>query len=354
VDDDVLRIGSANMSRRSMAVDTECDLALAAEGDERIACCVAAVRSRLLADHLGVSAAEVAAATARMPSLIAAIESVPARRHRLEPLAPPEAVWLDSVPSDAHVFDPAEPIAVDRLLRRLLPPELQSAIHRPFLNGAANLLGLAAVVAAASALDLDTSAIVVAARDVASNPVTVLGLFVLGGLVFVPVTLMIVATVLLVGMPIGLALAIAGVMTSALATYGVGRWLGRTWVRRLTGRRVGRVSAAIARGALPAVAAARLLALSPFTAMNLNAGAARLPLRDYVLGTLFGSIPGVMAIALGATGVAALMRRFTVAGLAGLGGGAAVLLVIGVGLHRILASRTRAPAPPEQRAVGHA
>jgi uncharacterized membrane protein YdjX (TVP38/TMEM64 family) len=147
---------------------------------------------------------------------------------------------------------------------------------------------------------------------------------------------------------------VAGVTPSALATYGVGRWLGRTWVRRLTGRRVGRVSAAIARGALPAVAAARLLALSPFTAMNLTAGAARLPLRAYVLGTLFGSIPGVLAIALGATGVATAMRGFTAAGLAALGGGALVLLGIGVGLHRLLADRPRASARPEHRILGHA
>src|SRR4029434_4629405 len=51
-DDRFVRIGSANFSRRSMGVDTECDLAVDAAGDPRIEVGVRQIRTRLLAEHL--------------------------------------------------------------------------------------------------------------------------------------------------------------------------------------------------------------------------------------------------------------------------------------------------------------
>src|SRR5690606_1463199 len=54
VDDQFLRIGSANVTHRSMGVDTECDLAVDAAGDARLAAGIRQVRARLLAEHLGL------------------------------------------------------------------------------------------------------------------------------------------------------------------------------------------------------------------------------------------------------------------------------------------------------------
>lgn len=120
VDDALLRVGSANLSNRSMAVDTECDVALAASDDDT-AEGIAAVRDRLLADHLGATPTEVATATAETGSLIAAIERLRGRAHTLEPLPIRAPGWLDGLPNEAHVFDPPEPIEPARLLT---PPRL--------------------------------------------------------------------------------------------------------------------------------------------------------------------------------------------------------------------------------------
>ena len=80
VDDRLLRIGSSNLSNRSMGFDTECDLAIEAqtEGGET-ARAIAGLRNRLLGEHLGVSPDEVAVATAAQGSLVAAIESLRGR-----------------------------------------------------------------------------------------------------------------------------------------------------------------------------------------------------------------------------------------------------------------------------------
>jgi phospholipase D1/2 len=82
IDDRFLRIGSANLNNRSMGTDTECDLAIEAARPEHRAA-VRAVRHRLLADHCGVTAEEVARFFAGGGDLLAAVEKLPGRGHSL-------------------------------------------------------------------------------------------------------------------------------------------------------------------------------------------------------------------------------------------------------------------------------
>src|SRR5688572_12986389 len=60
VDDRWLRVGSANISNRSMGFDTECDLTVDANGREDVRRAIAGFRDRLLGEHLGVEPAVVA------------------------------------------------------------------------------------------------------------------------------------------------------------------------------------------------------------------------------------------------------------------------------------------------------
>ncbi len=354
VDDELLRIGSANLSNRSMAVDTECDLALEAAGDPRLARAIAAVRDRLLGDHLGVEPARVAAAVAATGSLLAAVDRLAGGTHTLVPLAPPPPGWLDALPDEAHLFDPTDPIAPELLMERLVPPEVQGSLHHPFLRGGANLLALSVAVAAAYGMGLDVVAVTEPARRLAGEPVLVLLLFVGGGLAFVPVTILIVATVLALGPAHGLPLAVAGVLASAIVSYGIGRALGRERMGRLAGRRLNRLTARLSRRGALAVAAARMLALAPFTVMNLVAGAWRVPFRDYALGTLLGTVPGVIAIALGTGGLVSLTRRFAIAGLGVLVAGGVTALLIGLRLGRLERPRLSARGGSLANAADHA
>jgi phosphatidylserine/phosphatidylglycerophosphate/cardiolipin synthase-like enzyme len=74
IDDQLLRVGSANLNNRSMGVDTECDLAIEGVRDDTRRA-INAVRWRLLGEHLDVSPEEIAAATERLGSMVAAIDS---------------------------------------------------------------------------------------------------------------------------------------------------------------------------------------------------------------------------------------------------------------------------------------
>lgn len=53
IDDELLLVGSANLNNRSMVLDTECNIAIDANGDPRIQGALALMRNTLLAEHLG-------------------------------------------------------------------------------------------------------------------------------------------------------------------------------------------------------------------------------------------------------------------------------------------------------------
>jgi phosphatidylserine/phosphatidylglycerophosphate/cardiolipin synthase-like enzyme len=78
VDDMVIRVGSSNMNNRSLGLDSECDLtlsaALSANAGSEVA--IAALRTRLLAEHLGTEPHIVDANFQRTGSIITTIEEL--------------------------------------------------------------------------------------------------------------------------------------------------------------------------------------------------------------------------------------------------------------------------------------
>ena len=84
IDDRFLRIGSANMNNRSMGADSECDLAIEAKSRaERRA--IVEIRNRLIGEHCGVTATDVARALKRQRnSLIAVADTLAANGHSLK------------------------------------------------------------------------------------------------------------------------------------------------------------------------------------------------------------------------------------------------------------------------------
>ena len=121
-DDEVLRLGSSNVNNRSMRLDTECDLAIAARDDaERT--CVRAIRDGLVAEHLGVPV-EVAAAAIDADGLIGAIERLRGEGKTLRPYEVPDLNAVEEWLADNEVLDPEgpeemfEPVSKRGLFRR--------------------------------------------------------------------------------------------------------------------------------------------------------------------------------------------------------------------------------------------
>jgi uncharacterized membrane protein YdjX (TVP38/TMEM64 family) len=127
---------------------------------------------------------------------------------------------------------------------------------------------------------------------------TTLVAYIVGGLLLVPVTLLILTTGIVFGPVKGLAFALAGAFTGAAVYYWLGRWLGRDVVQRFAGPRVRAATRAVARRGLLAVATVRLVPIAPHVVVGLAAGAARISFRDYMLGTIVAMLPGAAILVL--------------------------------------------------------
>lgn len=126
VDGRTLRIGSANMNNRSMGLDTECDVTIDA-GDEG-ADAIRAIRDGLIAEHLGLPAATVAAEIDARGSLISTIEALRGEGRSLRPYEVPDLGAIEAWLADNEVLDPESPsemfeaTAKRGLFRRLRHP----------------------------------------------------------------------------------------------------------------------------------------------------------------------------------------------------------------------------------------
>ena len=108
VDDTALRVGSSNLNNRSVALDTECDLAV--EGtDAATRATIAALRDRLVAEHLAVPPERVTEAIAREGSLLGALRRLNRGPRSLRPFDVPEEDSLIDPLLGADLLDPERP-----------------------------------------------------------------------------------------------------------------------------------------------------------------------------------------------------------------------------------------------------
>jgi uncharacterized membrane protein YdjX (TVP38/TMEM64 family) len=111
-----------------------------------------------------------------------------------------------------------------------------------------------------------------------------------------------VAAGLLFGPVLGSVTALVGATLGATLSFLVGRLVGRSAVEQLAGRRVQAIDEFLSTRGFIAILLVRLIPLFPFNVVNLVCGVTALRLRDYVLGTAIGIIPGtVLLAALGGT-----------------------------------------------------
>ena len=330
IDDRLATVGSANLSNRSMGFDSECTLVIEADS-EQVARAIASLRERLLAEHLGTTPGEVRARTDATGSLIRAVEGMLGGERTLEPLPCEVPEWIDALVPTSDLIDPEKPIELARLVEQLGPPDVaQTEGRRPLWQYGtllATLLALAAAWRFTPLGDWLRPASLLAwgepLRDSAAAPLVVLAAYVVGGLVMFPVTVLIVAGAMLFGPWLGFVYGMVGSMASALVGYAAGRALGRNFVRQIAGTRLNRVTGRLSRLGVLAIATVRMVPVAPFTLVNLVAGASRIDVRHYTVGSLLGMAPGMLLMTIFGDVLGEVLVRPTVGSLA-----LAVLLVV--------------------------
>ncbi len=305
VDDDLVRVGSANISNRSMGFDTECDLAIEAQGEEQLNLAIGEFRNRLLAEHLDIEPETVQEAFSRKGSLIATVESLRGEGRTLKVFdghVDPEVDEL--VPEDA-IVDRERPITLDEMTELFIPREEFKAGKVKLSVSAllmAGFIGLAIAWRWTPLNDwLQLEVLLDMFASLKNNPifpVWVIGGFLLGGILVVPVTLLIVVTVLALGPLEGFIYSLVGTLLSASLTFSIGHFLGRDQVRRLAGKKLNKISRQIAERGVLSVISIRMIPIAPFTIVNIVAGASHLHFRDFALGSFLGMLPGMLATAI--------------------------------------------------------
>jgi phosphatidylserine/phosphatidylglycerophosphate/cardiolipin synthase-like enzyme len=116
IDDRRAYLGSANLSNRSMGLDTESGLTFDADDDERLGEVIADLRRSLLGEHLGTDAAAVASAEASEGGMLAAIESLRSGDRTLRELESSTHPLSGVLEPIQGLVDPERPARVDDLV----------------------------------------------------------------------------------------------------------------------------------------------------------------------------------------------------------------------------------------------
>lgn len=353
VDDDLFAVGSANLSNRSMSLDTECKLVIEAHGPRRdeIRVAIARLRGRLLAEHLGSEPKAVEAALQRHGSLHATVEALQGEERSLAEFEPTTTPELDALIPDQAAFDPEKPIDPDELVEQFVPKDIHRPVPRRLV--AISLLAVALIMLAVAwrltplGEMVNLAALLKVARELDALPFTPLAVmlaYVIAGMLMVPVMLLIGVTGLVFGPVTGGLYAVSGTMMSALFTYAIGRYLGKDGVQRYVGSRMQKISKRLARQGIVAMVITRMLPVAPFTMINILAGALQIRFRDYLLGTLLGMAPGIAITVTFAHHLAEAVRNPSPGGVAIMAGLTILLVGLAFGLQRVFERRSNAEA----------
>ncbi len=177
---------------------------------------------------------------------------------------------------------------------------------RPFV--AAGVVALLAGLAMAWSISplqhaFDIHALVAKGHALRASPLApwaMMGVYVIAGLIAMPLTLLIGATVIAFGAWPGALYAFVGSLINGTLIYAIGRYAGRElvndWLARRGGSKIESLNRQLERRGLFAMALIRLAPI-PYSLVNVIAGASKIRLLDFVAGTALGLLPVIGLLA---------------------------------------------------------
>lgn len=181
-------------------------------------------------------------------------------------------------------------------------------------------------------------------RDSPLLPLWLVLAFVVAGLLFLPVWLLILTTSLWLSPPLSFAVALGGALLSSSIAFAVGRLARGPLTRRFGAKR-----AFIAmRGAgIEHIVALRVLPVLPFTLVNMSAGALGVPFfRTFIAGTVIGMGPSIFAVTFLGDRARKVFTDPTPASVALLIAAALLLVVVAGAMRKVAARRLKKEAAP--------
>lgn len=168
------------------------------------------------------------------------------------------------------------------------------------------------------------------------GPLAVIAGYVVAVLLGMPVLILITVGALIFTPWPGMLYALIGMVAGSTVTYGIGRFTGAQTMDRWTKGRLALLSSHLHRRGLLTVVLVRALPVAPFIMINMVAGALRVRLLDYVLGTFIGLMPGTIMISLFMERLTEAWRDPGVSSYAALAACVLVLIVVFLWMRRKL------------------
>lgn len=280
---------------------------------------IEAFRDRLTAHHLGIPPERLREEAGAGGSLLHVVEALPRQARGLEPLEvrpKQQPQRLEEFVRETELADMEKPMEIERLLDQLRSTE--DAETKP-LSLWKPLVVLTALVALAIAWRWTPLAGWISVEQLHRWAETaeqagwtlwaVLAVYLIAGLVMLPVTFLVGTTAIVFGPMESVLYSLAGCLLSAALSYAIGRRLGRETVRKVAGGRLNRLSKRLAKRGVLTVVLVRLVPVAPFSVVNMVAGASHIAFRDYLIGTAVGMIPGIVLVTLFCDSLAGVMRE---------------------------------------------
>jgi phospholipase D1/2 len=356
VDDTLVRIGSANFSRRSMGVDTECDVAVDATAQSDARAGIRRIRDRLLAEHLGLTTDDVSEGIERAGSLRTFIDSRQLAEHTLARIEIPPEEEVAASEAARVLADPEEPIAFGSTVEELVPAADATNGLRPVPFPTIPIAVLALALASLSSAVIwrpefrTIQALLTAFPGMPSIAWTVAAVIAVGGLVFVPLELMAIAAGTILNGPRGGVVALLGALAGAALGYFLGRQIGPARLPGWMSRRAYRSARQLGARGVMGVLVLRLASVATSGSIHLLCGAGRIPFSTFMTGTLLAFVPAIAALA----GLGALLRQTllnpTTSNVVLTIVAAVLLTVVAAVVRTLLLIRQFAPSVSRQRA----
>lgn len=302
VDQQLLHIGSANLSNRSMGLDSECDVTIEAKNAAQQAS-IEEIKKRLLGEHLGLDKEALHTELSQHGSLTKLIDSRQSQPRTLKFLDSTIDEFADELLPTSDYVDPERPVDSLTMCRKLVPIDQPASPKKQILIAATVFSGILLLTALWKWTGLNDwlqpenfRTTLIALQENPFTPFIVISGFAVAAVLAVPLTLLVMAVALSFGAWPGSFYALAGAVLGALISYAFGAALGRRSIARLAGSKLNRLSKRLANHGVMAIITVRLIPVAPFTLINMLAGASHIKLRDFVIGTVIGLLPGIIMI----------------------------------------------------------
>lgn len=314
VDDRWLHLGSANINDRSMGMDTECDITLAGT-HEAARAKIAAVRTDLIREHCGRPAEDIEQIIQSGGDVSVFLEDYPGSTQHLNRIND-EQYRDEKFLGIAKFFaDPRRPFLSSRWTVQFHHGRNRAQLTRSMIALTLLFLAFGLLAALWKSTPLADYVTVEALSDLfaqaKNSPLAIFwvtAIYVIGGLLFVPVTAMSAAVVIVFGGIKGLGISLVAATVSGIVGYYAGRLIGLERLKKISSHTEHALEK-IQHTNVIGVAVVRTLPIAPFSAINLAFGVSRVSLLTFILGTIMGLLPGKITLALVGDSLAAVVRN---------------------------------------------